>query len=120
MFKRSLSVVAILAVSAVLSPLAQALALGAAELHASKALSCVLADDALGYLGEEQFNEAFDTVVDGFSDEAVDVIYAKALGYIDGLLFGLSAGDQAEAMLRLQNLSSSQTCSRAVQLGVSL
>lgn len=97
-----------------------ALALGAAELQASKALGCVLAEDALGYLSEEQFNERFDGAVDGFDDESVDVIYAKALGYIDGLMFGLSASDNQEAMQRLQSLSTSQACSRPVNVGVSL
>ncbi len=99
---------------------AAALALGAAELKASQALGCVLAEDALGYLSEEQFNERFDGVVEGFGDEAVDVIYAKALGYIDGLLFGMSAQNETEAMLRLQSFSTSRACSRPVNVGVSL
>ena len=99
---------------------ASALALGAAELRASQSLGCVLAEDALGYLSEEQFNDAFDAAVEGFADDAVDVIYAKALGYIDGLLFGLSAQDSSEAAQRLQSFSNSQACSRPVNVGVSL
>lgn len=101
-------------------PLAQSLALGAAELHAAKALGCVLAEDALGYLTEEQFNERFDDVVDGLSDATTDVVYAQALGYIDGLLFGISGDNPQEAMSRLESLSNSQTCSRPVRVGVSL
>lgn len=110
----------VLLMAVALSPLANALALGSAELQASKALSCVLAEDALGYLEEDQFNARFDDVVDGFSDGAVDVIYAKALGYIDGLLFGVAPQDQGEASRRLQDLSNSQACSRPVKMGVSL
>jgi hypothetical protein len=99
---------------------ANALALGSAELTASKSLGCVLAEDALGYLDEDQFTQRFDQVVDGFSEERIDVIYAKALGYIDGLLFGLSSSDSTVAMMRLQDFSTSQACSRAVAIGVSL
>jgi hypothetical protein len=109
-----------LALSPIASPFANALAVGAAELQASRDLGCVLAEDALGYLDEEQFNERFDSVVDGFSEETVDIIYAKALGYIDGLLFGIAPSDQGEANFRLQNFSNSQVCSRAVNVGVSL
>ena len=99
---------------------ANALALGTAELSASKSLGCVLAEDALGYLDEDQFTRRFDLAVNGFSDDRVDVIYAKALGYIDGLLYGLSSSDSTEAMSRLQDFSTSQACSRAVNIGVSL
>jgi hypothetical protein len=99
---------------------ANALALGTAELTASKSLGCVLAEDALGYLDEDQFTRRFDLAVDGFSEERIDVIYAKALGYIDGLLYGLSSSDSTEAMMRLQDFSTSQTCTRAVKIGVSL
>lgn len=106
--------------SSLASPLANALAVGAAELQASRNLGCVLAEDALGYLDEEQFNQRFDSVVDGFSEETVDIIYAKALGYIDGLLFGIAPNDQGEANFRLQSFSNSQACSRTVNVGVSL
>ena len=89
---------------------AQALSLGSAELNAAQRLGCVLADDALGYLSEDQFNRRFDAAVEGFGDEQVDVIYAKALGYIDGLLFGLGADQQREVDSRLQSYSSSGAC----------
>ena len=102
---------------------AQALTLSSAHLAAAEQLGCVLADDALGYLSEEQFNERFDDAVEGFGDESVDVIYAKALGYIDGLLFGVAEGETGEASRRLQNFSSSGPCaagSRVVANTVSL
>jgi hypothetical protein len=102
------------------APLAHSLALGAAELNAARSLGCVLAEDALGYLNEDQFTRRFDLVVEGFAEDAVDVIYAKALGYIDGLLFGVSTSDSGEAMARLQDYAASQACSSVVKIGVSL
>lgn len=95
---------------ALLATSAQALTLSSAHLAAAERLGCVLADDALGYLDEEQFNSRFDDAVAGFGDEAVDVIYAKALGYIDGLLFGVPDGASTEASRRLEAYSSSGRC----------
>ena len=89
---------------------AQALTLSSNELAAAEQLGCVLADDALGYLNEDQFNARFDEVVEDFSDEQVDVIYAKALGYIDGLLFGVDSGEVAIANRRLEAYSNSSRC----------
>ncbi|MEM9759812.1 MAG: hypothetical protein AAF933_11300 [Pseudomonadota bacterium] len=91
------------------SAAAQALSLSPAHLSAAERLSCVLADDALGFMTEAQFNERFDDAVRGFDTKGVDIIYAKALGYVDGLLFGARAGEEATA--RLQALSGSETCS---------
>jgi ABC-type amino acid transport substrate-binding protein len=102
---------------------AQALTLGSAELAAAERLGCVLADDALGYLNEEQFNQRFDAAVADFSDAQVDVIYAKALGYIDGLLFGVPSGQADVAAERLENFSNSGRCEgglRAVSRTVAL
>lgn len=91
---------------------ANALTLSSGELMAAKELGCVLAEDALGYLNESQFNNRFDAAVADFSEEQTDVIYAKALGYIDGLLFGVPNGEEAAAAQRLEALSSSEACSR--------
>ena len=88
----------------------QALTLSGDHLVAAESLSCVLADDALGYLDEQQFNDRFDASVVGFDDQAVDIIYAKALGYIDGLLFGVSPEASEEASLRLEAYSQSSRC----------
>ncbi|MEM6484351.1 MAG: hypothetical protein AAF662_05135 [Pseudomonadota bacterium] len=87
-----------------------ALSLGAAELLASKQLGCVLAEDALGHLSERQFNERFDSVVEGFDSAQTDVVYAQALGYIDGLLFGLSGSATVEAESRLRAYANSDYC----------
>ncbi|WP_439108099.1 hypothetical protein [Congregibacter sp.] len=102
-------------VAAVLSLPAQALTLSSVELNAAAHLGCVLADDALGYLNEEQFNSRFDEAVGDLSDEQVDVIYAKALGYIDGLLFGVSPGNADIANQRLEAYSNSGSCAYGAQ-----
>ncbi len=88
----------------------QALTLSPDHLAAAESLSCVLAEDALGYLDEDQFNSRFDASVMGFNEQAVDVIYAKALGYIDGLLFGVSSEAADEASRRLEAYSDSSRC----------
>lgn len=110
MSRKSLVLAATLAVGAGLAGVAQALTLSPAHLAAAQRLGCVLADDALGALSEDQFNQRFDSAVDGFSEGAVDIIYAKALGTIDGLLFGVSS-QGGEAAQRLREFRSSQRCS---------
>ncbi|MDP5071195.1 MAG: hypothetical protein NWQ45_09880 [Congregibacter sp.] len=117
MFRKLLSV-SILSVSmlgAALSTSVQALTLSSVDLDAAAQLGCVLADDALGYLSEDQFNTRFDEVVGDMSDDQVDVIYAKALGYIDGLLFGVSPADADIASRRLQSYSNSGSCAYGAQ-----
>ena len=104
-------------------PSAAALTIGAPELQAAQALGCVLAEDALGYLDEAEFTQRFDSVVDGFDAEQTDVIYAQALGMIDGLLFGISASQPRIAEDRLQEFHSSSRCAvapRATGFSVSL
>lgn len=108
----TLSRVGAFSVALVMSASASALTLSSAELGAAQQLGCVLADDALGYLDEAQFNSRFDETVDQFSEEQVDVIYAKALGYIDGLLFGVPSQESSLAAQRLESFSNSGACSR--------
>lgn len=105
----------ITAVTAVVSVQAQALTLSSVELDTAAQLSCVLADDALGYLNEDQFNDRFDEVVGDLSEAQVDVAYAKALGYIDGLLFGVTAGSADIANGRLESYSNSGRCAYSAQ-----
>lgn len=101
------------AVFAFLASSSQALTLSSAHLAAAERLGCVLAEDALGYLSEEQFNDRFDDAVEGFGSDVVDVIYAKALGTIDGLLFGVTAGESVEVSRRLEAYSNSGRCAAA-------
>ena len=101
----------------------KALTLSPAHLEAAERLGCVLADDALGQLDDAQFNQRFDAAVRGFDPRAVDVIYAKALGYVDGLLFGASMGPEAEQRLRAFTGSAgcaAQTASAGTRRSVAL
>ena len=106
---KNLVLTATLAAGIGLAGAAQALTLSPAHLAAAQRLGCVLADDALGTLSEDQFNRRFDSAVEGFSEGAVDIIYAKALGTIDGLLFGASS-QGGEASSRLREFRTSQRC----------
>lgn len=107
---KHLALAAMVTIGAALTPAVHALTLSPAHLAAAQQLGCVLADDALGALSEEQFNRRFDSAVDGFSESAVDIIYAKALGTIDGLLFGVTSQD-GEASQRLRSFRRSERCS---------
>lgn len=99
---------------------AQALALGPDEFIAAKQLSCVLAHDALGYLSDEEYETQVDNVLTNYEAELGDVIYAKALGYFDGLMFGIVERDQPAIEARLRDFSGSQACSQQVGLHFSL
>jgi hypothetical protein len=48
----------------------------------------------------------------GYDQAQGDVIYAKAIGYFDGLMFGLPADDASEINARLQQYLSSKACTR--------
>ncbi|WP_144244403.1 hypothetical protein [Pseudohaliea rubra] len=93
---------------------ARALSLGPDEFVAARQVTCILAQDALGYLGEDAFNTLLDGALENFDDGQGDVIYAKALGYFDGLMFGIPAGDDALVSERLRAYNQSQACSGLV------
>ena len=102
------------------SSLSQALALGPDEFAAARQLSCVLAQDSLGYLNESQYDEMVGDVLDGYDEVDGDVIYAKALGYFDGLMFGIPERDQRQINARLQSFVESQACTRIVGVSFEL
>jgi len=93
---------------------ARALSLGPDEFVAAREVTCILAQDALGYLGEEDFNALLDSALESFDATQGDVIYAKALGYFDGLMFGIPGGDDALVSDRLRAFNQSQACSGLV------
>ena len=105
--KASILMPAVLA--AALSANAQSLALGPDEFVAARNLACVLAQESLGYLAGDEYAELTDDVLDGYSEQEVDVIRAKALGYYDGLMFGLPA-DEQRVNDRLQEFVESRAC----------
>ena len=92
----------------------QALSLGAEEFAAARQLSCVLAQDALGSVSDDEYADQVDEVLGDYDAESGDVIYAKALGYFDGLMFGIVERDQSAIEARLRAFSGSQACSHHV------
>lgn len=108
---------ALLALSA---NLANALALGPDEFAAAQQLTCVLAQDSLGYLSEDEYDELMDDVLGDYEATDGDVIYAKALGYFDGLMFGIPERDANQINDRLRNFVQSQSCTQVVGVSYSL
>lgn len=92
----------------------QALALGPKEFAAAKTVACVMAQDSLGYLSENDFNDLVDQALADFEDDAGDVIYAKAVGYFDGLMFGIPESDRELVQARLRQFNTSRVCTRLV------
>jgi len=86
---------------------ASALSLGVEEFQASRQLACVLAEQSLGYLSEEEYGARTHTVLDGFDDSERDNILSKALGYYDGLMFALEPEQVDE---RLETFVASTSC----------
>jgi len=102
------------------STASQALALGPDEFAAARQLTCVLAQDSLGYLQQSQYDEMVDEVLDGYNETDGDVIYAKALGYFDGLMFGIPERDTRQVNARLQSFVESQACTQIVGVSYEL
>jgi hypothetical protein len=96
---------------------ASALSLGPDEFASARQLTCVLAQDSLGYLSDEEYEQEVGRILDDYSDEAADVVYAKALGYFDGLMFGIPETDRAEIRDRLLSFNASQACTANVSFG---
>ena len=90
---------------------APALELAPEEFHASRQLACVLAEQSLGYLSEDEYGSRTHTVLDPFNDAERDMILAKALGYYDGLMFEIDDEDEAQVNQRLAVFVESNTCS---------
>ena len=86
---------------------AQALSLDVEEFQASRQLACVLAEQSLGYLSEEEYGARTHTVLDGFDDSERDNILSKALGYYDGLMFAI---EPEQVNQRLETFVASASC----------
>ena len=108
-------------VLAALSLNASALELGAEDFVAAREMTCVLAQDSLGYLSDDEYADMAETILADYDQAQTDVIYAQALGYFDGLMFGLPEADDREISARLQSFVASGACTRFTGLeGVSL
>ncbi len=99
---------------------ASALAMGPDQFAAARQLTCVLAQETLGYFSEDQYAEETESVLDGYDQAESDVIYAKAIGYYDGLMFGLPETEYGAVHARLQSFINSQACTRYTYHPVSL
>ncbi len=89
---------------------AGALSLAPEEFQASRKLACVLAEQSLGYLTEDEYGARTHSVLDGFEESERDNILAKALGYYDGLMFSIEADDTQLVAERLETFVSSASC----------
>lgn len=100
----------ILILSILASSGVQALALGPDEFAAAERLTCVLAQQSLGYLDDEEYAEVTRLVLDEYDQGQSDVIYAKALGYYHGLMFGVNNKDERQVSNRTLVFLNSQAC----------
>ena len=87
-----------------------ALALAPEEFKASRQLACILAQQSLGQLSEDEYGEMTHTLLDDFEEAEKDAILAKALGYYDGLMFSIESDDVVQVNHRLEDFVNSQTC----------
>ena len=94
----------------------KALELGPEDFLAARHMTCVLAQESLGYLSEDEFAEAAESIMNGYDQAEGDIIYAKAIGYFDGLMFGLPASDDREISARLQQFLASKSCTRLTRI----
>jgi hypothetical protein len=100
--KACLTIVLVLA-----SSQAVALSMAPEEFHASTKLACVLAEQSLGFLSEEEYGLRTHTVLDDFDEADRDAILAKALGYFDGLMFAVAPNKVNQ---RLEEFVASNSC----------
>ena len=89
-----------------------ALSMAPEEFKASREMACVLAQQSLGQLSEDEYGARTHTVLEGFDNAERDAILAKAIGYYDGLLFEIADDDKQAVTLRLENFVQSGSCSK--------
>jgi len=87
-----------------------ALSLAPEEFKASRQLACVLAQQSLGQLSEDEYGARAHSVLDGFDAAERDSILAKAVGYYDGLLFAIPDDNAAAVNTRLEDFVDSAAC----------
>ena len=87
-----------------------ALSFAPEEFQASRKLACVLAQQSLGQLSEDEYGERTHTLLDGFDEIERDNILAQALGYYGGLVFTTTSSDDTGVNLKLEDFLASSTC----------
>ena len=80
------------------------------EFQASRKLACVLAQQSLGQLSEDEYGAKTHTVLDGFDETEREHILAQAVGYFGGLMYSSTSSDEAGESLRLEEFLASNTC----------
>jgi hypothetical protein len=93
------------------STLSHALDIGPAEFRAAKQTACVMAQESLGYLSGDEYELLLEDVLEEFDDGERDTIFAKALGYYDGLMFSIPADNASMIQERLVGYITSDYCS---------
>jgi hypothetical protein len=74
-------------------------------------MACVLAQQSLGQLTEDEYGEMTHTLLDGFDETERDNILAQAVGYYGGLTFSAEDADPEQVNLKLEVFVTSSTCS---------
>ncbi|MFT4822457.1 MAG: hypothetical protein ACJAUG_000877 [Halioglobus sp.] len=92
-----------------------ALSMAAEEFLASRAMACVLAEQALGQINDDEYGARWHTVLDGFEEPERTTILAKALGYYDGLMFDIAESDTGQINRRLEVFVTSKSCQGSYQ-----
>lgn len=92
-----------------------ALSMAPEEFLASRQMACVLAEQSLGNLSEEEYGSRTHNVLDGFEGDERSTILAKALGYYDGLMFDISENDVGQINRRLELFIGSNACQGSYQ-----
>ncbi|HEY6131199.1 MAG TPA: hypothetical protein VIV27_04235 [Halioglobus sp.] len=88
-----------------------ALSLAPEEFAASRKMACVLAQQTLGQLSEDEYGAKANSVLDGFDEGERDNILAQAVGYYGGLTFSSAPGSEDKMTIRLKDFVASSTCS---------
>lgn len=94
---------------------ALALSLGADEIETSRKMACVLAQQTLGRLTEDEYGELTHSLLDGFDEAERDNILAQAVGYYSGLTFTVQETEPQEVNLKLEDFVASSACSHGYQ-----
>ena len=88
-----------------------ALSLAPEEFNTSRKMACVLAQQSLGQLSENEYGEKANALLEGFDESERDNILAQAVGYYGGLMFSPSDDAETDMGPRLKEFVSSSTCS---------
>jgi len=87
-----------------------ALSFAPEEFQASRKLACVLVQQSLGQLTQDEYGEKAHTLLDGFDETERDNILAQAVGYYGGLMFSAVENDAEGSSPKLEDFLASSTC----------